>query len=167
MSIVFDDHALLGLLDRTLNGVPSHFVRTTREHLSPLVATGKAAWPVRTGESSAALRVEDSVRTDGISVKVLNDCPHAYKVKYSRLTKTDIAEEIERMVKPATTAAGQAKLRDYWTRYMKRRHGDGAPTEELASASIWQVHLRRPIKAAEKELIQKVQYDLRILAGAT
>ena len=64
------------------------------------------------------------------------------------------------------TSQGKAKLKEYWTRYLRKQHGEGAPTEALAGKHVWTELIRKPAKAAEPDLIRKVQADLSRLAGA-
>ena len=171
-SVTVDQDRLVDLLDRTSEGAASRFITASGGVLDRIREDAQAEWPVRTGRSLEAFRVETRINEDAIRVVLLNDArsgrwgAYAYKIKWSIRTKSSLDAEADRAAARGTTSGARSSIRKYWRRRLTRAHGEGAPSARRAGQRPWIVLVRRPSKAKKTTgpLIDRLRADLALLA---
>jgi len=144
------DGALEGMADQILQGAPGIVSRAMEAEADAIKAEALATWPVRSGKSRDAFRVTTRLDPDGVVVVLENTAPYAYKIKFSKYTSAEL--------KSAGTTAAQ---RDY----LKKKYGEGAPTDALTMRSVWGERVRKPARRSEKKLAEELEPELVALAN--
>jgi len=163
-SITYADANFLALVDRATEGAASDFIETCRPTLEAIRGDAMAKWPVRTGKSRDAFRLNSSITATEVRANLVNTSGYAYYIRYSKWTAADIRARAKDAAKDGTAPD---KLETYILAKMYKAHGRGAPSEALAGKHAWTLNVQRPTKAALNELLPKLRASMGRLAGAT
>lgn len=132
-----------------LEGIAPRVVDRFESTAHDIVSRALPDWPVRTGKSRDGFRVRTRLHLDDIETKVFNSQRYAYKVKYSWYTK----EELQ--------ASGKTEKQ---AQYLKKKHGEGAPSAGVIGRHPWTLLVRSPARKAEAALADELADDLHRLA---
>jgi hypothetical protein len=161
---------VIRLLDRTSDGAATSFFQWTDTALDQIQADAVAGWPVRTGRSKAAFRRERRVTEIRLQNVLLNDArnrwgAYAYKIRWSVRTKASLDAEAARVAARGESPEAREAIRRYWRRRLTRRHGEGAPSEQLAGKQPWRELVRKPARKTTPTLVGWLRRDLYALAS--
>jgi hypothetical protein len=162
--IVYADARFLALVDRATEGAASDFIATCRPTLEAIRGDAMARWPVKTGKSRDAFRLNSSISPTEVRANLVNTSGYAYYVRYSKWTAADIHTYVREKSAEGTNPAALAPT---IRRRMIAKHGKGAPSEAVAGKHAWTLTVQRPTKAALAELLPKLRASMGRLAGAT
>jgi hypothetical protein len=157
--IEYDLDALQAALDRAPDNVAARFVRTASGIARETIAAALPTWPVRTGRSKASLHVAARVAGDVLTVGVSSDARgawglYAYKIRWSRYTAATLRAKAAEYATRAKSAASREAIIQWRLRTLRQRHGDGAPTPELAAEQPWRRLIRVPMSARAPEVVE-------------
>lgn len=190
-SITVDQADLIKKLDSVTDGAASSFIDRANDVLDTIEPPARTRWPVRTGKSKAAFGRRQKLTPDAIEVALENSAQaprwgaYAYRIRWSVRTKAGLDAEAAQMRPDSqevqdywreARAAGKVKRRKpgqkskmnlsvWWRSKLTARHGQGAPTEELAGKQPWRVLVRDPGMKQSDALVKDLQTDLAKLAG--
>lgn len=69
------------MIESLLGDGPKKVLDRMKEETQQLVNEAKSDWPVKTGKSRDALRIESTVTPKGVEVNVINDVDYVYYIK--------------------------------------------------------------------------------------
>lgn len=170
-SIEVDQEALIRHLSRVTDGAADRFVARVTAGLEEVRGRALPLWPVRSGVSQRALKVEKRLTPKTLEVMILDDAQvgrwgfYAYKITYSIHTAADLDSFATEAAARAKTPGGAAKIKAFYLRKLEVAHGRGAPTEALAGKRVWNSIVRPDALKLQKTLIPELQRDLERLAG--
>lgn len=167
--ITVDQDDLIRLLDRVSEGAATQFFGHSDMFLDVIERDAHRAWPVRTGRSKAAFRRERRITEVRLDNVLLNDArnrwgAYAYKIRWSVRTKASLDAEAARVAARGESPEAREAIRRYWRRRLTRRHGQGAPSGQLAGKRPWIELVRKPGKKAGRRLAEVLRRDLYALA---
>lgn len=165
-SVSIDHGRLVMMLDKVSQGAASRFISLTTTMLEGVRDDALPTWPVRSGRSKSGLKIGTTVKADAIEVMIYDEQAYTYKIKWSYLTKVDIDQDVAKAASRGLTPESQAKIEKVYRRKMEKKHGPGAPTEELSGKHVWTTSIRAPVKAKTQALVDTLQDDVLRLAGA-
>lgn len=172
-TVIVEQGNLRRALDRVSDGAASSFISNVDRVLDPIRDAAVQRWPVATGRSKRAFQRVHNITENHIEVAERNTARsgrfgfYAFRIRFSVRTRQSLEAEVERMAARGKTPASQDKLRQHWRKKLKKRHGDGAPTEALAGQQPWRRFMRNPANRAVRKLVPKLRQDLdRLARGA-
>lgn len=168
-TVTLDDAALFAALDRVSDGAASRFAARADGILSGIATTARPRWPHMTGLSQRSFKTETRFKSTEIATSLLNDAaqngrPYSYKTNWSVRTKASLDAEADRVSQRGLTPESAAKIRDHWRARLTRRHGEGAPSEDLAGKNCWAMLVRAPARREMTRQLPDFQQDLSRLA---
>jgi len=171
--IEVDQAELLRRLDQVSDGAGTRFVQRASRVLGGLQADAVSRWPVRTGTSRGAFRVQSRITESAATVDLANTArsgrwgAYAFKIRWSVRTQASLEAEADRAADRAKDPGGAAAIRAFWRRRLTRTHGKGAPSAALAGKQPWRVLVRTPGQKAAQAMIGDLREDLdRLARGA-
>ena len=133
------------LADRVAPQIKREFEATARR----IIRAADDLWPHRTGKSYRGIRVITRLHPDHLETVITNKERYAFMLKWSRYTRDELR------------ASGKTTKQ---ARYLRRRHGKGAPRDAWIEKRPWTEILRKPARKAEEPLAERLEDDLFRLA---
>lgn len=173
-TISLEQRRVVELLDRTLDGAATGFLREADAALDDVQRAAVARWPVASGHSQRAFERTASVLPDRLEVALLNTArdkrgrPYPRFLRFSMFSTATVQADLqarEDFAARGKTPEARASLRDHYDNTQRLTTSEGEDDPQLQGRPAWSRLVRAPGRRRAQTLIEAVREDLARLAG--